>query len=259
MTMRLIPLLHALLPSQPIDQGVCQLGQLEVRYEIIRSKKRRRTIALSIQNGATIRVLAPLRTSHHLVEAFIDKRRDWITRRMAMAQRAQQRLESGATLPLVYLGHSCGVHLTQNAALPIGCTLKPHRMEINLHDSNSVPMVLQQEARLELRHWLKKRAEHKLRQRLDLWAKRFDLPYPRLILSNPKQRWGSCNRHNIIRLNWRLIMLPLPLIDYVAAHDLCHIPHKNHGTSFWRLLATQMPDYPQRRQQLRLFEHELIF
>ncbi len=75
--------------------------------------------------------------------------------------------------------------------------------------------------------------------------------YRKLMLTEPERQWGSCNAQNVIRLNWRLIMAPLSLIDYVAAHELCHVPHKNHGPRFWRMLEKSMPDYKARRRQLR--------
>ncbi|HPP47199.1 MAG TPA: M48 family metallopeptidase, partial [Accumulibacter sp.] len=64
-------------------------------------------------------------------------------------------------------------------------------------------------------------------------------------------RWGSCSAQGVIRLNWRLLHLPLPLIDYVLIHELAHLLEMNHGPRFWAIVATACPDYQALRRQLR--------
>jgi predicted metal-dependent hydrolase len=53
-------------------------------------------------------------------------------------------------------------------------------------------------------------------------------------------------------------MAPLPILDYVAAHELCHVPHKNHSPRFWKCLGNVMPDYKMRRQELRRMGNGLV-
>ena len=66
----------------------------------------------------------------------------------------------------------------------------------------------------------------------------------------PTGRWGSCNSQGDIRLHWRLILCPLPILDYVVVHELCHIKNKNHGPKFWAQVATMMADWQERRKAL---------
>lgn len=74
---------------------------------------------------------------------------------------------------------------------------------------------------------------------------------PRLALTQARTRWGSCNSRGDIRLNWRLIHLPLTLIDYVVAHELAHIKEMNHGPRFWALVETMYPDWKTAKSTLR--------
>jgi hypothetical protein len=242
-------------PPGKIETGVCAIGTARIPYRITRSQRRKRTLALTIEPGATIRVSAPLRTSRTMIEAFIQHRADWIAHRLATmpaAAREKPPCVDGATL--TYLGYSCRLLVTQDDAITPGCRLAPRRLLVNIGGEPLTGAALQQEVRLELMLWLKKRAKAKLQRRLDVWAQRLGVRYQKFILSSPGQRWGSCTVRNTIRLNWRLILAPLPLIDYVAAHELCHVIHKNHGQDFWQLLATVMPDYQERRRALRKFE-----
>lgn len=67
-----------------------------------------------------------------------------------------------------------------------------------------------------------------------------------------KSRWGSLSSRGYINLNLELIKTPLPCIEYVVLHELCHLEHMNHGPGFRRLLSQCLPDWQQRRQQLNL-------
>jgi predicted metal-dependent hydrolase len=79
-----------------------------------------------------------------------------------------------------------------------------------------------------------------------------------LIVTDPERRWGSCSADNIIRLNWRLMLAPLPIIDYVAVHELAHVRHKNHAPRFWALVEKTLPEWRARRKILRTLEHSLM-
>jgi predicted metal-dependent hydrolase len=159
---------------------------------------------------------------------------------------------------ITYLGHAYALKLTRDKNQPQGCTLRPHRMDMNLHAENLSTDDLEQEIRLEILLWLKKRAKVKLQKRMDLWADRLGVSYRKMVVANAERRWGSCNAQNVIRLNWRLLMAPLCILDYVVVHELCHVRHKNHGQNFWRQVASAVPDYKNRRKHLHLIGSRLV-
>ena len=77
------------------------------------------------------------------------------------------------------------------------------------------------------------------------------VPAPEIRLSNGRTRWGSCHRDGRISLNWRLIQVPLPLVDYVIVHELAHLREMNHSLRFWQSVARVIPDYAARRAKIR--------
>ncbi len=78
------------------------------------------------------------------------------------------------------------------------------------------------------------------------------IPTAQLKIKQMKSQWGSCNRrNNVIALNFSLIHLPLPLIEYVVLHEFCHFIHGNHSKDFYDLVACYMPDWKERRQALK--------
>jgi predicted metal-dependent hydrolase len=237
------------------ENGIVAIGGEDVAFSVTRSRKRKRTIAFKMERDKTLTVLAPASASLGALTRILQQRAAWITQQLMRTESAPQNTfhDGGA---ITYLGHRYRLHVTRNNTKS-SCRLSPHAFHINIPHADLSPQNLQQEIRLELTLWIKKRAKHKLKKRCDLWAQKMGVAYNKILVTNPKSRWGSCSADNIIRLNYRLMLAPLPLIDYVVAHELAHIPHKNHSVRFWGFVGRFMPDYPLRRQQLRRIESTL--
>jgi len=88
-------------------------------------------------------------------------------------------------------------------------------------------------------------------QRLEHFAALLGVKPTALSLGQAKHRWGSASSNGAIRLNWHLIHLSMRLLDYVVAHELCHLKQMNHGPEFWAEMGKVMPDYLERRQALK--------
>ena len=99
--------------------------------------------------------------------------------------------------------------------------------------------------------WLKKQARSLFEQRLQHFAPLLGVRWNELSLSSASTRWGSARSDGHIRLNWRLIHLPVSQIDYVVVHELAHLREMNHSPRFWETVGEVMPDYAQRRQALK--------
>jgi predicted metal-dependent hydrolase len=89
-------------------------------------------------------------------------------------------------------------------------------------------------------------------------AEHHGLHVSRVSVRNQRSRWGSCSPSRHISLNWRLILMPEAVRDYVLIHELMHLRRLDHSRHFWRLVAHACPDYQQSRQWLRENRHLLI-
>ena len=74
----------------------------------------------------------------------------------------------------------------------------------------------------------------------------------KLMIRQPQKRWASCDKDGNLRFNWRVIMAPMVLVDYIVAHELCHLRHLDHSPAYWRMLRSVMPDFERRRERLRV-------
>jgi len=102
-------------------------------------------------------------------------------------------------------------------------------------------------------------ARNYLAKRLKELSKYTNIPYEKMRLSSAHTRWGSCSSNGTISLNWKLIMAPAGIIDYVIIHELCHVRHMNHSRLFWQLVTHYLPDCKERRKWLRQNSNKLVF
>jgi len=247
-------------------------GQI-IPYSITRSARRRKTIAIGVDPQRGVWVRAPLRVSQAEIARLTRARADWIVSRLARlpSPPPHARQEPGAAPPppavptgsrngatVFVLGAACVVrHETTPLLQDRGfCQQHDTTLTIALPADPATQPALAQAA---LVGWYQQRAATVLGERTRIYAAASGLQPQRILIRAQKARWGSCDRHNTIRYNWQLVTLPLDLLDYVVVHELCHIAEKNHSKAFWQRVAAILPDYQQRRRQLRQTAAQYVF
>lgn len=95
-------------------------------------------------------------------------------------------------------------------------------------------------------------AQKHIEKRLAHFQNIYGVSWKRVSIRNQKTRWGSCSRTGNLSFNYRLLLLPPHLCDYVVVHELCHLLEMNHSNRFWALMAKTFPDYRELRRELRL-------
>lgn len=88
--------------------------------------------------------------------------------------------------------------------------------------------------------------------RLAHWNQFYGHTYNRVAIRNQRSRWGSCSSKQNLNFNYKLIFLPIELVDYVIVHELCHLKHFNHSDAFWSAVAETITDYEIKKQHLRM-------
>jgi predicted metal-dependent hydrolase len=133
------------------------------------------------------------------------------------------------------------------------------RREADAFVRRHLPWIARQHARLGQplftsgeRRSLRERAEAELPPRLIELARAHGLTVERVSIRNQRTRWGSCGRDGHICLNWRLVLMPAAVRDYVLIHELMHLRRLDHSPAYWRLVAAACPEYRDARQWLRV-------
>ncbi|MFZ2226109.1 MAG: SprT family zinc-dependent metalloprotease [Candidatus Moraniibacteriota bacterium] len=208
--------------------------------KIIRSK--RKNIALVISHDATLVVRAPMRTPLSYIEKLVEEKFAWIERKMREFEKRPKAEKKNFQVgeEFLYLGKKYKLEIAEGTKIRITQDFKL-----------IFPRVFLWRAKARMHDWYKKQAQKEITERTKIIASKLNLKYCSLKISNAKTNWGSCGPKNSLNFNWRLIMAPEGVIDYVIIHELTHIIEKNHSRHFWNKVAVVMPDYKQARKWLR--------
>ena len=104
---------------------------------------------------------------------------------------------------------------------------------------------------LAIEQWYRTQAKVLIKKRVDELSPQMGLTYNRIIIRGQKTRWGSCSNKRNLSFNWKLIMTPEPVIDYVIIHELAHLEEMNHTKSFWALVKKHCSRWHEHRRWLR--------
>jgi predicted metal-dependent hydrolase len=229
-----------------LSKSVFLVDKTEIPYSIKRTKRRRRTLTLALHPYQGLIISAPWRTQDKEIHSFLLNNQEWIASRM----------EGFEPLKTYNLEHTEDLFF---AGLPCSLELGKAKRSSVIYDNHTLciltkPHKTPDEHKKNVYQQLKKycsRVGHPfLQERLSHWEEKIGVNYHSLKITDPKHRWGSCDTKNIIRLNWRIMLTPLDLIDYLMVHELCHVRHKNHSKDYWDLVGSVMPDHRERRKQL---------
>ena len=107
--------------------------------------------------------------------------------------------------------------------------------------------------------WYKIAAYKKLLERVSFYERVIKVSISDLQIKTLKRTWGTCSKKGVVIFNWKLIMAPLYIVDYVVVHELCHLIHLNHSNLFWEQVKKVIPRYKQYKKWLTVHENELRF
>ena len=214
--------------------------------KVIRSTKRLRTISLQIKNGIPI-IYCPAYIKDSYLRLIIKKKQLWIEKKInAEKEREKILVKNKSIFP--FLGRN--FTLLTLASRENKVLLKKNTILIHCTEFES--------AKKNLVEWLKLEAKKYLVARVQFISSKIKINFKSLNLKSYRAIWGACNRRSEICLNWKLVMLPKKIIDYVIVHELCHIVEPNHSKSFWSLVKQYDSEYIENKNWLKKNGIEVI-
>ena len=217
------------------------------RVQVRRSARRKRSIAVRLQDDGSVLVMAPTRMSDRQIKQYVARKAAWIAKQRAKLNQAGNEgndYRDGGVLS--YMGQRYVIRCVTGTRVDIHLEGKYLALQLPLSD------VLQPERiSAHLLTWCCEQANRQLPERVEAQTVRMGETIAAIHIKNYRARWGSCTRQRVIQLNWKLIFCPSPVIDYVVVHELCHLRHFNHSPAFWAEVARTMPDYQQHKAWLK--------
>lgn len=234
-------------PSLKSDasQQIVIAGQA-VAYQLKRSA--RRTIGLSIDHRG-LRVGAPSRAKLGDIEALIHQHSQWVIDKLAAWR------DRPAPEKLQVINGT--VIFVLNSPLTVAITAIGRSRWQFAGDTLYLNPTATTNANQLLEKALREKARALFAERLAHYAPLLGVANPPLRLSSARTRWGSCSHHSGIALNWRLIFMPLVIVDYVVVHELAHLKEMNHSPRFWSVVEQICPDWPAHRLALRQLAQQI--
>jgi len=201
--------------------------------KIIRTK--RKTIALQVTDDAKLVVRAPFNADDDTIIEIVLKHRRWIEEKKKEIEARDPKLSRKEFVDgegFLYLGRYYKLNIVDDQSEPL-------KFEGAFYLSRYVLPHAQE----TFMQWYKNKALEKISERAGLYAKKRGFKYNKIKITNAQKRWGSCSFKGNLNFSWRLIMAPLPVLDYVVIHEHVHLEERNHAKSFWDKVKTLMPDY----------------
>ena len=215
---------------------------LRIDYTVRRSDRARRVrVAVDPEKG--VEVVLPKRAPKRAAEEAVRELRPWIERRLHEAEAARAAVAAReGTVP--YLGHTL--------------TLVPEAGRTRVHRRGDTLLVPAGDPRDALERWYRRMAKKEIAPRLDEAVAALGTRYTALTIRNQKTRWGSCSTTGAMSFNWRLLLAPEEVLDYVVWHEACHLLVMDHSPRFWSLLGGHVPDYAGPKRWLRRHGQTLV-
>jgi predicted metal-dependent hydrolase len=208
----------------------------DLPYRVRRSDRARR-VRVSVDAHGEVEVVLPRRSPERAAAAAVVELRPWIERRLAEASAVRDAVAArGAAVP--YLGHELA--------------LRPEPGRSRVHRRGDLLLVPGDgRAPAAIERWYRRAAEREIAPRLDAAVAALGTRYSKLTIRNQRTRWGSCSTTGAMSFNWRLLLAPEHVLDYVVWHEACHLRVMDHSPDFWALVRHHCPAYEIHRRWLR--------
>ena len=219
-----------------------------IDYNIV-IRPRRRTVGIVVRAAGHVEVLAPPRLPAAEIEQLIRDKAGWIRKKLQLQAEARTRhqpksFNDGETFALTGRPLTLVVEAGRRST-----TVEGDRVIVCL--PRYEPVRRERLIRQQLIDWYKQQALAHLVERVAHYSAIVGKKPHEIIIKGYRSRWGSCHRDGRICFNWRLVMAPPSVIDYVVVHELCHLVHHNHSPVYWRLVESILPEHHQAKQWLK--------
>jgi predicted metal-dependent hydrolase len=206
-------------------------------YRIRRSTRARR-VRVTVDADGSVTVTLPRRAPDKAAAEAVRELAPWIAkRRRTLARAAAENARTPGTLP--YLGTTLTLHA------------EPGRERV--HRRGDTLLVPEHDPLPAIERWYRRQARLEVAPRLDAATRRAGSRYTKLTIRGQRTRWASCSTTGAMSFNWRLLLAPPEILDYVVEHEVCHLEIMDHSPRFWALLEARVPHWRAHAAWLRRY------
>ncbi|MCJ7514884.1 MAG: M48 family metallopeptidase [Dehalococcoidia bacterium] len=234
-----------------VEKRTTSINHQTITYTLRRSFRAHR-VRLEISRRTGLTVIVPSSYNMRGLPGLLKSKERWISKNLARFQTqpppTPEKLKSGDTVP--YLGRDLKLVQQEDHQVD-SIILEGNRLAISpdlFHNGLLEPA---------LEQWYRTEAARLITERADRFSAQMGIDYRRVGIRGQKTRWGSCSRKKNLSFNWKLIMAPEPVVEYVIIHELLHLREMNHSRKFWELVARYCPGWREHKKWLKQHEADL--
>ncbi|MGI6452102.1 MAG: M48 family metallopeptidase [Syntrophomonadaceae bacterium] len=224
-----------------------QYGDTAINFEV--SYSRRKTITISVETPGLVSVKAPVGLSDDEIIRRVQSKARWIVEKLYEVKNiktipVKKEYVNGESF--MYLGRDYPLQISIDKELkqPI-VTLLQGEFTVFTASRNEEPVKKAMES------WYRSKATEQINERIKYYEPRVGVKPTRITVKEQKKRWGSCSSKGNLNFNWKAIMAPPSVLDYIIVHELCHLIHYNHSREFWNLVGSILPNYKTQQAWLK--------
>lgn len=210
----------------------------------VRRSLRRKTLGLTVDRGGELVIHAPENTAEHELTKWTRSKLLWAHRTLALKEALAPHVRAPEFVSgenFSYLGRNYRLKIVQGPAEPLRFDGKYFWLATNARV----------EAETHFRHWYICTGRDWLSERTTALARKTGTTASRVEVRELGFRWGSCGKNGVLLFNWRLLQLPVRLIDYIIVHELVHLQEPRHSPEFWHAIDRALPAWRQLQEALR--------
>lgn len=224
-----------------------QYGDIIIKFDL--SYSRRKSISISVEAPGKVSVVAPMGLSEYETINIVKSKARWIIQKLYEVRDVK-------TVPINkdFVNGESFLYLGRNYSLQLNVNTTLKKPVVKLYQGKfmvNTPTWDEEVIKKAMESWYRSKAREQIEKRLKFYQPKVGVKPAQVMIKDQKKRWGSCSSKGNLNFNWRLVMAPSPVLDYIIVHELCHLVHLNHSREFWNLVSAILPDYENRKDWLR--------
>lgn len=223
-------------------------------YQLV--KTQRRSISIRVKNEGVV-VGAPIGVSNREIKQWLETKAVWVHSQLEKWQAHHQEIpvryyQSGEVWS--YLGE--GLQLVIQVGQRKSCQRVGDKLVVNYRESSRTDR--QEQTKTAIESWYKDQARLVIPPKVIQYCAQLGVSYSAINYRKTRSKWGHCTRSGNLQFNWLIMQAPESVIDYLVAHECCHLVHLNHSRAFWTLVEKVYPNYVTAKQWLKDNGHKLV-
>lgn len=224
-----------------------EFGTQRIDFSVVFRK--RKTLSIEVEAPNIITVKAPEGSTEDKILEIVKTKSKWIVQKLFEIKEMEYRKRTRQYIngeSFIYMGRNYSLQIVLDDKVKLPET-KLIRGKFYVYSYSKNEEIVKR----ALENWYKDKTKEKVQERVDYYQQYFDIKPTKITVKEQQKRWGSCTSKQELLFNWKCIMAPSPVLDYIVVHEMCHLVHMNHSKEFWEQLKRVLPDYEDRKAWLR--------